>query len=292
NARARNQFIFLLVTFMASKSIEWLEKAISEQFINQYNYEEFYGYQILGEGASGEVRKFEWKNYNLMVVHKSLKGFTEMDEMNEEKIKTLVKEQYELALHIEKLHMNASSDDNLIHKVSLHQSDQNDRLVYIDRVNLNIDIDKVNLNRQFSNQTNDRFHYAKSNSDSQLIHKPSLMSDYSLPYDDDLVSSDINYQRMNSSNNLVSSDINYQRMNSGNNLVSSDINYQRMNSGNNLIRSRTTSDKSEKESPIDKNSINTNSDTRSTDESTLHPDEFFVNEMSTDKLIVDNFQSY
>ncbi|CAG8599841.1 13600_t:CDS:2, partial [Racocetra persica] len=241
---------------MASKSIEWLEKAISEQFINQYSYEEFSGYQILGEGASGEVRKFEWKNYNLMVVHKSLKGFTEMDEMNEEKIKTLVKELRLMqqicsfpniinfygvtkALHIEKLHMNANSDDNLLHKVSLQQSQQSEQ--------------------------NGRL----------LIHRPPSMSDYSLPYE----GYNINVNPIVNNDDLVRSNINSVKQI-----------HQRINSGNNLIRSRTSSDKSEKESMIDMNSIHTNSDMRSMDESTLHPDEFFINETSTDKLIIDNGQ--
>ncbi|KAF0421273.1 kinase-like protein [Gigaspora margarita] len=76
---------------MANESIKWLEKAISEQFINQYNYEDFQDCQYIG-GALGKVPKFKWKNYNLTVVHKSLRGFIEMKEMNEEKVKSLVKE--------------------------------------------------------------------------------------------------------------------------------------------------------------------------------------------------------
>ncbi|RIB08205.1 kinase-like domain-containing protein [Gigaspora rosea] len=72
---------------MTTQSIEWFENAISKHFINKYNYDDFYC-RIVDE----KISVYEWKNHNLIVVHKSLKHIIEMKEMNEKKIKALVKE--------------------------------------------------------------------------------------------------------------------------------------------------------------------------------------------------------
>ncbi|KAF0421272.1 kinase-like protein [Gigaspora margarita] len=76
---------------MTTQSIELFENAISKHFINKYNYDDFYC-RIVDEETHEKLSVYEWKNYNLIVVHKSLKHIIEMKEMSEKKIKALVKE--------------------------------------------------------------------------------------------------------------------------------------------------------------------------------------------------------
>ncbi|CAG8756998.1 13874_t:CDS:2, partial [Gigaspora margarita] len=95
---------------MTTQSIEWFENAISKHFINKYNYEDFYC-RIVDEETHEKISVYEWKNYNLIVVHKSLKHIIEMKEMSEKKIKALVKE-------IEKAYKNTNYNNNMANKTS------------------------------------------------------------------------------------------------------------------------------------------------------------------------------
>ncbi|CAG8458457.1 2164_t:CDS:2 [Funneliformis caledonium] len=53
------------------KYIEWLEKAIANKYINHFEYSEFQDFQLIGNGAFGEVMQAYWKNKGCYVALKS-----------------------------------------------------------------------------------------------------------------------------------------------------------------------------------------------------------------------------
>ncbi|RIB30424.1 hypothetical protein C2G38_2152735 [Gigaspora rosea] len=64
---------------MTNTSKEWLEKAISDGHINNHDYDQFTNPITIGNGAFGEVFKYEWKDCDLTVALKCLKVDDELN---------------------------------------------------------------------------------------------------------------------------------------------------------------------------------------------------------------------
>ncbi|CAG8701328.1 9688_t:CDS:1, partial [Dentiscutata heterogama] len=244
-----------------------------------------------------------------------------------------LRKQYELALHVEKLHMNANSYANLVHNNSSNQEDQlNNKLIH--NTNSYDNLPRKVLEQQ--DESDDRFVYSpesnddllpaqqdlsngrfvtniRSKSDSQLVRKTSEASMRAYTeYKDSITPVNVransdNYVSVRQTNVRTNLDNNHvkqinTRTNSDNNLTrSGSIKSNnssvrspsvKTNSDNNSIihvRSpsvKTNSDNNlkpncidyqlnESNLQIDKASIYTSSDSRSADESTLHPDEYY-----------------
>ncbi|CAG8709444.1 29548_t:CDS:2, partial [Racocetra persica] len=59
---------------------EWLERAISEQCIYQFNHKDFSDFEKISEGAFGIIKKSKCATYRLTVALKSLKVDINSDE--------------------------------------------------------------------------------------------------------------------------------------------------------------------------------------------------------------------
>ncbi|KAF0356615.1 kinase-like protein [Gigaspora margarita] len=75
---------------MASTPEEWLEKAISEEYINNVKFDKFTDPIHIGMGDFGRVYKYEWKDCDLTVALKCLK--VDPDGLDEKIVKDFVKE--------------------------------------------------------------------------------------------------------------------------------------------------------------------------------------------------------
>ncbi|CAG8601866.1 6252_t:CDS:2, partial [Funneliformis mosseae] len=81
------------------KYIEWLEKSIANKYINHFEYSEFQDFQLIGNGAFGEVMQAYWKNKGCYVALKSFNN-------NKTTLRNIVKEI--------KLHKEVNFHSNII----------------------------------------------------------------------------------------------------------------------------------------------------------------------------------
>jgi hypothetical protein len=66
--------------------INWLDKSITEEYINYYEYSDFTNIQQIGKGSYGNVIRVNWKNYNNRIF--ALKSFNN----DKQTLKGVVKE--------------------------------------------------------------------------------------------------------------------------------------------------------------------------------------------------------
>jgi hypothetical protein len=53
------------------ESVDWLEKSISNEFLNYYEYSEFNNLVYIGSGSYGTVVRANWKNTDKLVALKT-----------------------------------------------------------------------------------------------------------------------------------------------------------------------------------------------------------------------------
>ncbi len=54
--------------------IDWLEKSITDEYFNHYEYSDFKNLQSIGIGSFGNVMRANWKNTNRLFALKSFKN--------------------------------------------------------------------------------------------------------------------------------------------------------------------------------------------------------------------------
>ncbi|CAG8636858.1 14545_t:CDS:2, partial [Gigaspora rosea] len=71
---------------MGETPINWLDKAISNEYIHYFNHNDLTDFMKIDQGGSGEVYKAWWEDCNLMVALKSLKSNCNLKFIQEIKI--------------------------------------------------------------------------------------------------------------------------------------------------------------------------------------------------------------
>ncbi|CAG8547224.1 9680_t:CDS:2 [Funneliformis mosseae] len=56
------------------ESLDWLEKSIADENLNNYEYSEFKNLKLIGEGSFGNVISAKWKNTDRFFALKSFKN--------------------------------------------------------------------------------------------------------------------------------------------------------------------------------------------------------------------------
>ena len=88
---------------MSLSNIEWLEKSITDEYFNHYDYSDFKNLQPIGKGSFGNVRRVNLKNSDLLF---ALKSFN-YDNYDKITIKNVIKEvQLYLLIVLKKLLIN------------------------------------------------------------------------------------------------------------------------------------------------------------------------------------------
>ncbi len=55
--------------------IDWLEKSITDEYFNHYDYSDFKNFQSIGIGSFGNVMRASWKNTNRFFALKSFNNY-------------------------------------------------------------------------------------------------------------------------------------------------------------------------------------------------------------------------
>ena len=67
----------------ANEWINWIEEAISKEYLRYYDYKDFNNFEVIGSGGFGKVYRAKWKNFENYL---ALKSFFHLDNVTAKEI--------------------------------------------------------------------------------------------------------------------------------------------------------------------------------------------------------------
>ena len=80
-------------TKVPNDGVDWLEKAVAENYIKYYNYTEFTNMKEINNGSVGNIFQASWKGTDTLLVVKSSYKLTVKEIVNEVFIHEFIKQQ-------------------------------------------------------------------------------------------------------------------------------------------------------------------------------------------------------